>query len=124
MTLELAIISIIAGAVLGLRYNALVLLPAITFAMLFALIAGVLRADGVRSIVFMMTLLSVAVQLGYLAGAAISTVVESLYIARRRGLKQLSTSSRSAWPRTWQAPIWQLTPSTVANPCQRHPPHA
>jgi hypothetical protein len=82
MALELAIISLVIGAVLGLRYNALVLVPAVVFAVLVAVITGIARADGFWSIVLTTVLLGVTVQLGYLAGAAISAVVESIRAAR------------------------------------------
>jgi hypothetical protein len=124
MVLELAIISAVAGAVLGLRYNVLVLVPAILFAMFFAVIAGILRADGFWSIVLMTVLLSVAVQLGYLAGVAIYAVVESVCTARGRSRNQLSSSLGSGWPQTWQAPTWQLTPSTISSLRRRRRPHA
>jgi hypothetical protein len=124
MALELAIISAVAGAVLGLRYNVLVLVPAILFVMFFAVVAGVLHADSVWSIVLMTALLSVAVQLGWLAGVVIHAAVESLCIARGRNRNQLSSSLGSAWPQTWQTPTWQLTPNTVASLRRRRPPNA
>jgi hypothetical protein len=125
MALELAIISAVAGAVLGLRYNVLVLVPAVGFAMLFAMITGILRADGLWSIVLTTVLLGVAVQLGYLAGVAIYAVVEWGCTALGRGRNQLSSSMGAAWPQTWQAPSWELTPSTpIASLRRRQPPQA
>jgi hypothetical protein len=125
MALELAIISALAGAVLGLRYNVLVLVPAVGFAMLFAVITGILRADGLWSIVLTTVLLGVAVQLGYLAGVAIYAVVERGRTARGKGRNQLNSSLGAAWPQTWQMPFWQLTPSTtIASLRRRQPPQA
>lgn len=101
MALEL-VISAAVGAILGLRYNVLVLVPAIAFAILFAMIAGFLRGDGFWSIALMAVLLGMAVQLGYLVGIAIYTFVHSVCTAWGRGRHQLSSSMRSA--RTWQTP--------------------
>jgi hypothetical protein len=68
MALELAIICAVAGAILGLRCNALVLVPTITAAVILAMMVGVARAHGVWSIALMTAALGSAVQLGYLAG--------------------------------------------------------
>jgi hypothetical protein len=79
MTLELAIIGGLAGIALGLRYKVLILVPAVTFAMIFAMIIGAARADYFWSIVLAMAILGTAVQLGYLAGIAIRAVVGSIW---------------------------------------------
>jgi hypothetical protein len=121
MALELAIISVVAGAVLGLRYNALVLAPAVMFAMLFALIVGITRADGFWSVAFLMFLLTVAVQLGYLAGIAIYAVIELICGARGRGRNhELSAVSESPWSPAWHA----ATPSPIPRLRQSQPPQA
>jgi hypothetical protein len=122
MALELAIISAVAGAVLGLRYNVLVLVPSVMFAMLFAVIVGVARADSAGSVALMTVTLGVAVQLGYVGGVAISAAIESLYAAlvRSRNL-ELSSLGEAAWPRTWQT---QLTPSAAARFRQHRSPQA
>ena len=122
MALELAIISVVAGAVLGLRYNALVLVPAVMFATLFALIVGIVRADGFWSVASLMLLLAVAVQLGYLAGIAIYAVIESICGTRGRGSNhELSAVSESAWRPAWHpAPSWRLNPNPT--PRRLHQP--
>jgi hypothetical protein len=78
MLLELAIISALAGIALGLRFRVLVLVPAVTLAMIFALIIGVASADHFWSIILAMVILGTAVQFGYLAGIVIRVVVESI----------------------------------------------
>jgi hypothetical protein len=45
MAFELAIIGVVVGIVLGLRYKILILVPAVLLAMIFAIIVGVGRAD-------------------------------------------------------------------------------
>src|SRR5258707_14834069 len=68
----------LAGIALGLRYKVLILVPAVTLAMIFATIIGVARADHFWSIVLAMVVLGTAVQFGYLAGIAIRAAVGSV----------------------------------------------
>jgi hypothetical protein len=78
MALELAIITALAGITLGLRYRVLVLIPAVIFAMLFAMIVGVAHGDRFWSIVFAMVVLGTAVQFGYLAGIVLRAAIGSI----------------------------------------------
>lgn len=78
MTPELAIIGILAGIALGMRYTVVILVPAVTFAIIFAMIVGIARADHFWSIILAMATLGTAVQLGYLAGTAIRAAVGSI----------------------------------------------
>jgi len=78
MTFELAIISVLAGIALGLRFKVLILVPAVILAMIFAIIIGVARADTFWSIVLAMAILGAAVQFGYLAGIMLRAAVSSL----------------------------------------------
>jgi len=71
MALELAIISIVAGIALGLRYKVLILVPAAALVMVFAMIVGIGRADPLSSIILAMAGLGTPVQFGYLAGIVI-----------------------------------------------------
>jgi len=102
MALELAVISVFAGVVLGLRFKVLILVPAVMFAMMFALLVGVARADRVLSIVLTMIALGAAVQIGYVAGIAVRAIVEwarALLVRNRNlGLSSLGPF----WPQTWQ----------------------
>ncbi len=84
MAFELAIICVLAGAVLGARYNVLVLVPAVTLAVVFAVIIGIARAYSFWSIVMATTMVAVAVQLGYLAGVATYAAIEAIRAARAR----------------------------------------
>jgi hypothetical protein len=76
MALELAIISALAGVALGLRYKVSILVPAVTLAIIFAMIVGIARDDPFRSIILAMVILGTAIQLGYLAGIAICAAVK------------------------------------------------
>jgi hypothetical protein len=78
MTLELAIVSGLAGIALGLRYRVMVLVPAVTLAIIFAVTIGIARADHFWSVIFGVVILGTAVQLGYLAGIAIRAAVGSI----------------------------------------------
>jgi hypothetical protein len=80
MLLELAIISVLAGIALGLRFKVFVLVPAVTLAIMFAMIVGVARADHFWSIVLAMVILGTAVQVGYLAGIVIRVAVGSICV--------------------------------------------
>jgi len=79
LTISLTItLCFLAGIALGLRYKVLILVPAVTLAMIFAMIIGVARADHFWSIVLAMVVLGTAVQFGYLAGIAIRAAVGSV----------------------------------------------
>jgi hypothetical protein len=75
MALELAIVSVLAGTALGLRYKVLILVPAVTLAMTFAMIVAIARGDHFWSIILAMATQGTAVQLGYLAGIVIGAAV-------------------------------------------------
>jgi hypothetical protein len=81
MTLELAIISMLAGIALGLRYKVFVLVPAVTLAMIFAAMGGIAHGDRLWSILLAMAILGTAVQFGYLAGITIRAAVGSIFAA-------------------------------------------
>lgn len=78
MSLELVVVSALAGIALGLRFRVLILVPAVTLAMMFALIVGVASADHFWSIVLAMVILGSAVQFGYLAGIGMHAAIESI----------------------------------------------
>jgi len=71
MTLELVIVSVLAGIALGLRYMVLILVPAVIVATIFAMTVAIARGDHFWSIFLAMAIPGTAVQLGYLAGIAI-----------------------------------------------------
>jgi hypothetical protein len=78
MTLELAIISMLAGIALGLRYKVFVLVPAVGLTIMFAAMGGIAYGDHLWSILLAMTILGTAVQFGYLAGIMIRAAVGSI----------------------------------------------
>jgi hypothetical protein len=68
MALALAIIGVVVGITLGLRFKVLILAPAIGVAEIFALIVGITRGGSFGSIVLAMVIVGTGIQLGYLAG--------------------------------------------------------
>ena len=68
MAFEIIIINGLVGATLGLRFKVLVLVPAVTLAMLGAAVVGITRGDRFLSVIVAMILFGTAVQVGYLAG--------------------------------------------------------
>ena len=82
MALEWAIISILGGIFLGLRFKVLVLVPAVIFVILFAVIIGIARAEHFWPIVLGMVILGTAVQIGYLAGTLMRAVISSICAPR------------------------------------------
>ena len=75
MSLELAIISALAGVALGLRYKVMILIRAVALVATFAMMVGIARGDHVWSIISAIAILGTAVQLGYLAGISIRATV-------------------------------------------------
>jgi hypothetical protein len=78
MTLELAIISVLVGIALGLRYKVFVLVPAVGLTIMFAAMGGIAHGDRLGSILLAMTIPGTAVQFGYLAGIMIRAAVGSI----------------------------------------------
>jgi len=70
-----AILSFLLGAVLGHRFKVLVLLPAIAIGVVITIGIGIARADDVWLIGLTGVLISVSMQIGYLCGAAIFSLV-------------------------------------------------
>jgi hypothetical protein len=83
----------LAGAVLGLRYKVLVLVPAIGLALLVTVVTGSARADGAWAIVAACVAVATVVQIGYLTGTLTHVVM-----AGARGARL-----RRAWSRTTAA---------------------
>jgi NADH:ubiquinone oxidoreductase subunit 6 (subunit J) len=79
MTLELAIISMLAGIALGLRYKVFVLVLAVGLTIMFAAMGGIAHGDRLWSILLAMAILGTAVQFGYLAGIVIRAAVGSIF---------------------------------------------
>ncbi len=111
MTFELAIIGVVIGIVLGLRYKVLILVPAVLFAMVLAIAIGVARADSVWSIVLTTIVVLTAVQLDYLAGTVIHAIIAAIFPPRKGGRnsgpgRNSETKIGHAWHRIWILDGW------------------
>jgi hypothetical protein len=67
-SIALAIIGVLVGIALGLRFNVVALAAAISMAVMFALIVGVARDESFWSIVFTVVTVGMAIKLGYFIG--------------------------------------------------------
>jgi hypothetical protein len=121
MALELAVISAVVGALLGLRYKVLILVPAVLFAMMFAALVGIARIDRVLSVALLMAAVGAAVQIGYLAGIVIRAAIEwaCAFLVRNRNLGLSSLGL--LWPHAWQLNTWGA-PGAMARLRQPRPP--
>ncbi len=68
----LATIGTLIGAVLGLRFKVLVLVPVMVFALAIVAVDGIARGDSVWQLVAAMVVVATSVQLGFLGGSAVS----------------------------------------------------
>ena len=75
MAIQLAVISVLAGIALGLRYRVVILVPAVASIVIFAIVIGVARGDDLWSITLAIVAAATAVQVGYLVGIAIRAIV-------------------------------------------------
>src|ERR1700674_5438108 len=77
------IISSLAGMVLGQRFKVLILLPAVGVAVIAATGAGIARGDQFWSIVLLAIAVTVALQMGYLIGTGIRSLLAAGRASRR-----------------------------------------
>jgi general stress protein CsbA len=111
MAFELAIIGVVVGIVLGLRYKVLALVPAVLFATILAILIGVVRADSFGSIVLTTVALVTSVQVGYLAGIVIHAVITAIFPPRKGGRNSGHGHNSDAeisyiWEQMWQLDGW------------------
>ena len=66
--MALAIICLVVGIALGLRFNVVVLISAIALVVMFVLIVGLARGDGFWSIALAVVTVGMAIKLGYFVG--------------------------------------------------------
>ncbi len=79
-----AILSFLLGAVLGHRFKVLVLVPAIAVGLVVTIGIGIARADDVWLIGLTGALISACIQIGYLCGATIFSLVVAARATRIR----------------------------------------
>ena len=74
--LTLTIVTILVGAVLGLRHKVFTLLPAVMFVLAFVIGVDVARGAGIWRIALDMMVATTALQLGYAGGSAFAAARE------------------------------------------------
>jgi len=73
----LILLSVLVGAVLGLRFKVFVLVPVICGALAIAVVEGIARGDGPLRLVFAMITITASLQLGYILGIVIRFVISA-----------------------------------------------
>jgi hypothetical protein len=71
----LPVVASMGMTMLALRFNVVILLPAIMLGWIVALVNGVVTANSGHMIVFQMVLVAVALQLGYVAGIVLKWAI-------------------------------------------------
>jgi hypothetical protein len=66
--MALAIIGVLVGIALGLRFNIVAVISVVALAVMFALIVGVARDESFGSIVLAVVTVGMAIKLGYFVG--------------------------------------------------------
>jgi hypothetical protein len=82
--LMLAILSLLLGLVLGQRFRVLVLIPVIIITLLFAVVAGLARADKAWTVGLTTAVATAGLQIGYLLGIGVRLAVLLVRRHRRR----------------------------------------
>jgi hypothetical protein len=78
-------IGIFVGAVLGLRFKVLILVPAMSFALVLVAVSGALRGENIWVVTVRMVLVVTSVQLGYLGGAILQRLMRTLTAKAKPG---------------------------------------
>jgi hypothetical protein len=81
----LLLLAILVGAVLGMRFRVLVLIPAIGLTVATILAAGMIRGESVASFAITAILAGSGLQIGYLAGAIARYATAPGRTGRRHG---------------------------------------
>jgi hypothetical protein len=90
--LILMAIGILVGAVLGLRFKVLVLVPVICVALAIVLVDGIARGDGLWWLALAMVVIATSLQLGYILGIVVRFVLGAVR-APNHGRVSMSTST-------------------------------
>jgi len=68
-------LSVLVGAMLGLRFKVFVLVPVICGALAIAVVEGIAGGDGLWRLVFAMIVIAASLQLGYILGIVVRFVM-------------------------------------------------
>jgi hypothetical protein len=78
--MALTIIGFLVGGALALRFNVLILIPAIGLALLGTAAVGIAQGDRIGSVLLAMVFVGSALQIGYLAGIVTRAVLASIRV--------------------------------------------
>ena len=78
----LAMMTLLIGALLGLRFRVFILVPAIVVGSAAILSVGMARSDGIWPTLLAMLLAITALQVGYLSGAVIQFLVAKARVSK------------------------------------------
>jgi len=87
-------LAFLIGAVLGMRFKVLILIPAIGLAWIVILAAGIAREDNVSAILIAAVLASSCLQIGYLCGIVTRYITALARIGRTRNGSLHAQSAR------------------------------
>jgi hypothetical protein len=82
--LMVALIALMTGLVLGMRYRFLILIPATVLAVIAILAVGLTHADDIGSMVFAMLIAAICLQAGYVTGLCARYAAVMMRAARMR----------------------------------------
>ncbi|HVY57320.1 MAG TPA: hypothetical protein VHA77_05670 [Xanthobacteraceae bacterium] len=94
--MTMVLLSVLLGAVLGLRFTVLIVIPAAMIAFVLALVTSVLRESGLAETIFLVVAVEAALQVGYLCGVMVRYTISAARAPRRE-----ETKSRRVLP--WSA---------------------
>jgi hypothetical protein len=118
--LILTTISIFAGIVLGLRFTAFILVPAVGLALALLAANGMAHEDGVWSLVATMVVVATFLQLGYIGGSVLRFIMGTVR-ATDHGRASM-TSSTEVSSRTMATAPHSPTPRIPARTNAEGPP--
>jgi hypothetical protein len=73
----LILLSLLVGAVLGLRFKVFVLVPVISGALAIVVVDGIARGDPLWRLAFTMIVIATVLQLGYILGNVVRFVISA-----------------------------------------------
>jgi hypothetical protein len=82
----LMLLAVLAGAVLGMRFKVLILVPAIGLMIVAVLVGGIVRGDGVSIVTITAFLAASCTQIGYLGGTVTRHTMTLLRAGRLRAI--------------------------------------
>ena len=91
----LMVIGILVGAVLGLRFKVLVLVPVICGALSIVVVDGIARGDGLLRIAVAMIVIATSVQLGFVLGIVTRSVMGAARAGNHDGVSVPTSAGMS-----------------------------